>query len=165
MVLAINRERLTKVPDRRSPGDRRHVRRRAIEASRSRGRCSRCCSWRTTPAASTRPRRRIAHCAQRYYGAAAYDFGEVPLADVAAAIRARGDLPRMSFSCMPSTSNSSPRSGFAPAAGRGSSCSAGRLAAAIGCFERALGLNANDSRARDLWENYGDSRGRLEGGG
>ena len=86
---------------------------------------------------------------QRYYGSAAYDFGEVPLADVAAAVRARDRLDdavrlhklNVSFS---------PQSGFALRQAANAELAVGDTATAIASLERALSLNPNDSQAKGV---------------
>jgi tetratricopeptide (TPR) repeat protein len=148
MVLAINRDHLTKVVDRRSP---------PIVVT-----CATCHRGIAQP----RPLQQVLLMAydaggvdsteaayralrQRYYGAAAYDFGEVPLADVASAIRARGKLPD-ALRLHSLNIEFSPRSGFALRQAASAQLAAGDTAAAVADLERALSINANDSQARGL---------------
>jgi hypothetical protein len=84
---------------------------------------------------------------QRYYGSAAYDFGEVPLADVAAAMRARGRLADAVRFYLLNT-GFSPTSGFAFRQAAEAQLAAGDTAGATASLERALAINANDQQAR-----------------
>lgn len=86
---------------------------------------------------------------ERYYGRAAYDFGEVPLADVAAAVRARGSLPD-AIRLHKLNVEFSPRSGFALRQAAGVELIAGDTVAAVGFLERALAINANDTQAKTM---------------
>ena len=79
----------------------------------------------------------------RYYGSAAYDFGEVPLADVAAAVRARDKLTD-ALRLYKLNIEVTPKSGFALRQAAGAELAAGDTAAATAHFEKALELNAND---------------------
>jgi hypothetical protein len=147
MVLAINRDHLTKLVDRRDP---------PIVVT-----CATC----HRGVAQPRPLQQILLTAydaggadsteaayralrQRYYGSAAYDFGEVPLADVASVVRARGKLAD-AIRLHTLNIEFSPRSGFALRQAAGAELAAGDTAAATAALERALGLNANDSQAKD----------------
>ena len=85
---------------------------------------------------------------ERYYGRAAYDFGEVPLADVAAAVRSRS-LPD-AIRLHKLNVEFSPRSGFALRQTAGAELASGDTASAIAALERALVLNPNDSQAKDV---------------
>jgi hypothetical protein len=79
----------------------------------------------------------------RYYGSAAYDFGEVPLADVAAGVRARdrlGDALRL----YKLNIEFSPRSGFALRQAAGAELAAHDTAAAISHLEKALERKPHD---------------------
>jgi hypothetical protein len=146
MVTAINGEHLTKLSGRREP---------AIVVT-----CATCHRGVTQP----RPLQQVLLIAydrggadsveaayralrDRYYGRAAYDFGEVPLADVAAAVRARGSLPD-AIRLHKLNVEFSPRSGFALRQTAGAELVAGDTAAAIGFLERALVLNPNDTQAK-----------------
>ncbi len=84
---------------------------------------------------------------QRYYGSAAYDFGEVPLADVAEELGERGrfaDAVRMAVL----NTEFSPNSGFAHRQAAEAHVSAGDTAAAVKSLERALEIRAEDGQAR-----------------
>jgi len=146
MVLAINRDHLPKLADRRTP---------PIVVT-----CATCHRGIAQP----RPLQQVLLTAydaggadstesayralrQRYYGSAAYDFGEVPLADVASTLRVRGKLPD-ALRLHNLNIEFSPRSGFALRQAAGTELAAGDTAAAVGFLERALGINANDSQAR-----------------
>ena len=84
----------------------------------------------------------------RYYGAAAYDFGEVPLVDVANSLRARNKLTdAMRFYKL--NTEFSPTCAFAFRSVAGSQLAAGDTAGAIASFERALTINANDQQSKD----------------
>jgi tetratricopeptide (TPR) repeat protein len=85
---------------------------------------------------------------ERYYGSAAYDFGEVPLADVAAVVRARDKLDD-AMELYKFNIEMVPKSGFALRQAAAAELAAHDTAAAIGHLERALQLNANDPQARD----------------
>ena len=84
---------------------------------------------------------------ERYYGRAAYDFGEVALADVGAGLRERGrfaDAVRIAVL----NTGFSPNSGFAHRQAAESHLSAGDTASAVKALERALEINAGDGQAR-----------------
>ena len=84
---------------------------------------------------------------ERYYGRAAYDFGEVALADVASDLRDRGrfaDAVRIAVL----NTEFSPNSGFAHRQVAESQLAAGDTAAAVKALERALEVNAEDGQAR-----------------
>ena len=84
---------------------------------------------------------------QRYYGAAAYDFGEVPLADVATAIRRRGQpADALRFNLL--NTELSPNSGFAHRQTAEAYVALADTASAIASLERALAINANDTQAQ-----------------
>jgi Flp pilus assembly protein TadD len=83
----------------------------------------------------------------RYYGAAAYDFGEVPLADVGAVVEKRGNLADAVRIHVLNT-EVSPASGFALRQAAGAQAALGDTAAAIASLERALTLNPNDGQAK-----------------
>lgn len=87
---------------------------------------------------------------ERYYGRAAYDFGEVALADVATAIRSRGRQPdARRFHVLNTEVN--PNSNFAHRMAASSHLAAADTAAAIASLERALTINPNDRQtARTL---------------
>jgi tetratricopeptide (TPR) repeat protein len=84
---------------------------------------------------------------QRYYGRAAYDFGEVPLSDAADALRAEGksaDAIRL----LVLNTTFLPTSGFAHRQAAGGYLAAGDTASAIAMYEKALTINANDRQAQ-----------------
>ena len=84
---------------------------------------------------------------ERYYGAAAYDFGEVPLADVATALRRRGNAADgLRFNVL--NTEFSPNSGFAHRQSAEAHIAMRDTAAAVASLERALAINANDAQAR-----------------
>ena len=83
----------------------------------------------------------------RYYGAAAYDFGEVPLADVASTVGARGKLADAVRIHVLNT-EVSPTSGFALRQASAAQLALGDTAAAVATLERALTLNPNDAQSR-----------------
>ena len=87
----------------------------------------------------------------RYYGAAAYDFGEVPLADVGSAIGRRGNLPDALRIHLLNT-EVTPTSTFAWRQTAGAQLSLGDTASAIASYERALAINPNDRQSRSAVE-------------
>ena len=84
---------------------------------------------------------------QRYYGSAAYDFGEVPLTDVASVVLQRNKLAD-ALRLYKLNIEFSPRSGFALRQMAGAQLAAADTAAAIATLEQAVVLNANDSQAK-----------------
>ena len=88
---------------------------------------------------------------ERYYGRAAFDFGEVPLADVASLVRSRSKLADAVRLYLLNT-QFSPSSGFAFRQAAGGQLAAGDTAGAIRSLERALAINADDSQAKTLLE-------------
>ncbi len=150
MVVAINRDHLTKLADRRTP---------PIVVT-----CATCHRGIAQP----RPLQQVLLAAYdaggvdsteaayralrtRYYGSAAYDFGEVPLADVAGVLQERSRLAdavrlyklNIAFS---------PQSGFALRQASNALLATGDTAAAIATLERALVVNAKDSQAKSALE-------------
>lgn len=84
---------------------------------------------------------------QRYHGAAAYDFGEVPLADLGAVLRGRGRLAdALRFYLL--NTQFSPGSGFAFRQAAAAQAAAGDTAGAVASLQRALALDAGDAQAR-----------------
>jgi hypothetical protein len=84
----------------------------------------------------------------RYYGRASYDFSEVPLADVASALRRRGkaaDALRFNLLNLEMV----PTSGFAHRQTAEAHLALADTAAAIASLERALAISANDTQAKD----------------
>jgi tetratricopeptide (TPR) repeat protein len=88
---------------------------------------------------------------RRYYGSAAYNFGEVPLADVAAAVQQRGKLAD-ALRLHALNVEFSPQSGFALRQSAGAQLEVKDTAAAVASLERALALNPNDSQAKAALE-------------
>ena len=84
---------------------------------------------------------------ERYYGRAAYDFGEVALADVGAALRQRGRMADALRFYLPNT-RMVPTSGFAFRMAADAQLAAGDTAAARTSLERALEIAPNDPQAR-----------------
>jgi hypothetical protein len=82
----------------------------------------------------------------RYHGRSAYDFGEVPLADVAAAVRDRGK-PADAVRFHALNTEFSPNSGFAHRQAADGYLAVGDTAKAIASLERAVAINANDRQA------------------
>jgi len=90
----------------------------------------------------------------RYYGRAAYDFGEVPLADVGAALRARGKMPdALRFYVL--NTELTPTSAFAFRQAADAQLAAGDTAAAVRSFQRALAINPNDRQAKGVLDKLG----------
>ncbi|HUQ82853.1 MAG TPA: c-type cytochrome [Gemmatimonadaceae bacterium] len=87
----------------------------------------------------------------RYYGAAAYDFGEVPLADVGSAIGRRGNLPDALRTHLLNV-EVTPASTFALRQAAGTQLALGDTAAAITSYERAVALNPNDGQSKRALE-------------
>jgi hypothetical protein len=83
----------------------------------------------------------------RYYGAAAYDFGEVPLADVGSTVGQRGKLADAVRIHVLNT-EVSPTSGFALRQASAAQLALGDTTAAIASLERALTLNPNDAQSK-----------------
>ena len=91
---------------------------------------------------------------QRYHGAAAYDFGEVPLADLGAVLRGRGKLAdALRFYLL--NTQFSPGSGFAFRQAAAAQVAAGDTAAAVASLRRALAINASDAQARQALQALG----------
>lgn len=83
----------------------------------------------------------------RYYGGAAYDFGEVPLADVGTAIGRKGNLPD-ALKIHLLNAEAWPMSTFALRQAAGTQAALGDTAAAISSYERALAINPNDAQSK-----------------
>ena len=84
---------------------------------------------------------------QRYYGRAAYDFGEVALADVAAALREKNRLAdAVRFHRL--NVEVSPNSAFALRQAAEAELAAGDSAAARAHLERVLTINPNDQQTK-----------------
>jgi tetratricopeptide (TPR) repeat protein len=90
----------------------------------------------------------------RYYGRAAYDFGEVALADVGGALRARGKMAdALRFYIL--NTEVTPTSAFAFRQAADAQLAAGDTAAAIRSFQRALAINPNDRQAKGALDKLG----------
>jgi tetratricopeptide (TPR) repeat protein len=83
----------------------------------------------------------------RYFGGAAYDFGEVALVDVANTVRSSGTLAD-ALRLYQLNVEMVPASTFALRSLAGGSLAAGDTAAAIASYERALAINPNDGQSR-----------------
>lgn len=146
MVTAINGEHLARLPERRTP---------AIAVS-----CMTCHRGIAEP----RPLQQVVLAAYdaggidsaearyralrtQYLGRAAYDFGDAPLADVAAALRARDRLTDAVRLHLLNT-QLSPTSAFAFRSAAGAQLAAGDTAGARASLARALSLSPNDQQAR-----------------
>ena len=84
---------------------------------------------------------------QRYYGRAAYDFGEVPLTDAAEALRGQGhaaDAVRLYLLNLPFL----PTSAYAHRQAAGGYLAVGDTASAISMYEKALAINPNDRQTQ-----------------
>ena len=91
---------------------------------------------------------------ERYYGRASYDFGEVPLADVGAALRARGKTAdAVRFYALDTELN--PTSGFAFRELGQTQLSLGDRASAIRSFQKALSINPNDRFSKGMLDSLG----------
>ena len=91
---------------------------------------------------------------ERYYGRAAYDFGEVPLADVGAALRTRGKAAdALRFYALDTELN--PTSAFAFREMGQTQLTAGDTAAAVRSFQKALSINPNDRQIKALLDRLG----------
>ena len=87
---------------------------------------------------------------ERYYGRASYDFGEVPLADVANALRQRNMADALQFHAL--NLEFSPNSAFAHRQAGAAYLAAGDTAKAISNFERAIAIAPNDQQTLRLLE-------------
>ena len=86
---------------------------------------------------------------ERYYGRASYDFGDVPLADVANALRPKSVTDALRFHVL--NTEFAPNSAFAHRQAGQAFLSAGDTAKAIASFERVLAIQPNDQQtARTL---------------
>jgi len=83
----------------------------------------------------------------RYFGGAAYDFGEVALVDVANAVRSSGSLPD-ALRLYQLNVEMVPTSTFALRSLAGGQLTAGDTVAAIASYQRALAINPNDGQSR-----------------
>jgi tetratricopeptide (TPR) repeat protein len=82
----------------------------------------------------------------RYYGSAAYDFGEVALVDVANSVRRSGALAD-ALRLYQLNVEMVPTSTFALRSLAGGSLAMGDTTAAIASYERALAINPNDTQS------------------
>jgi tetratricopeptide (TPR) repeat protein len=153
MVGAINTEYLAKLPDRRTPtinvacmtchrgvAQPRPIQQIVLNAYDSAGVDSATSVYRALRA--------------RYYGRASYDFGDVPLADVGAALRARGKTAdALRFYVL--NTELTPTSAFAFRQAAEAQLAAGDTASAIKSFQRALEINPNDRQAKGTLEKLG----------
>ena len=90
----------------------------------------------------------------RYYGRASYDFGEVPLADVGNALRARGKTAdALRFYVM--NTELSPNSAFAFRMAADAQLASGDTAAAIRNYQKALTINPNDRQTKNVLDKLG----------
>ena len=87
----------------------------------------------------------------RYYGRAAYDFGEVTLVDVAQSLRDRGRLADAVRLYVLNT-EVNPTSGFAFRQAAEGHAASGDTASAIASLEKALAINDKDRQAREALE-------------
>jgi tetratricopeptide (TPR) repeat protein len=147
MVLAINNNHLANISDRRSP---------AIVVT-----CATC----HRGVAQPRPIQQVLMMAydaggadsleksyralrERYYGSAAYDFGEVPLADVAAVLQTRAKLPD-ALRLYKLNMEFLPRSTFALRQAAAAEMAAGDTTSAVADLQRALEINPKDDQAKN----------------
>jgi hypothetical protein len=86
---------------------------------------------------------------ERYFGRAAYDFGEVPLVDVAEALRGR-DRAADAVRFYKLNVELQPSSGFALRQAAEGMLAAGDTGGARSSLEKALALNANDPQAKRM---------------
>jgi tetratricopeptide (TPR) repeat protein len=90
----------------------------------------------------------------RYYGRAAYDFGEVPLADVGESLRARGKTAdALRFYVL--NTELLPTSGFAFREAAQAQLASGDTAAAMHSFQKALAINPNDRQVKAILDRLG----------
>jgi tetratricopeptide (TPR) repeat protein len=91
---------------------------------------------------------------ERYYGRAAYDFGDVPLADVGAMLRTRGKTgDALRFYVLDSELN--PTSALAFRETGQTQLMAGDTAAAVRSFQKALSINPNDRQVKTILDRLG----------
>ena len=81
---------------------------------------------------------------ERYYGRASYDFGEVPLADVANALRQKSMTDALRFHAL--NTEFTPNSAFAHRQAGQAYLAAGDTAKAIASFERVMVIAPNDQQ-------------------
>jgi hypothetical protein len=157
MVLAINGEHLTKLVSRRDPAvvvtcatchrgvpEPRSLQQRILLAFDSAGVDSAEALYRAIR--------------KRYYGRAAYDFGEVTLADVADVLTQRNrTADALRFHAMNVEFN--PTSGFALRQAAEAQLAAGDTTSARASLAKALELNPNDSQAKEALEKLGKKPG------
>jgi tetratricopeptide (TPR) repeat protein len=91
---------------------------------------------------------------ERYYGRASYDFGDVPLTEVGAALRARGKTAdALRFYAL--NTELMPTSAFAFREAAQGQLAAGDTAAAILSLQKALSINPNDRQAKGFLDRLG----------
>lgn len=146
MVLAINRDHLANISDRRTP---------PIVVT-----CATC----HRGVAQPRPLQQVLIIAydaggadsveksyralrERYYGSAAYDFGEVPLVDVANVLQTRNKLPD-ALRLYKLNMEFLPRSTFALRQAAAAEVVAGDTTSAVADLQRALEINPKDDQAK-----------------
>lgn len=153
MVAAINSDYLTKLPSRRSPQVNvacmtchrgvavpRPIQQIVLIAYDSAGADSAIAAYRALR--------------QRYYGRAAYDFGDVPLIDVGTALRARGKTAdALRFYALDTELNPSSAFGFREMGQ--TQLASGDTAAAIRSFQKALSINPNDRQVQSQLDRLG----------
>ena len=94
---------------------------------------------------------------ERYYGRASYDFGEAALADVGAALRARGKTAdALRFYVL--NTEMSPNSAFAFSQVAGAQLAAGDTASAVRSLQKALSINPNDRQAKGMLDRLGQKQ-------
>jgi tetratricopeptide (TPR) repeat protein len=94
---------------------------------------------------------------ERYYGRASYDFGEVPLADVGAQLRARGKTAdALRFYVL--NTEMSPNSAFAFDQAAGAQLAVGDTASAVRSLQKALSINPNDRQAKGMLDRLGQKQ-------
>ena len=91
---------------------------------------------------------------QRYYGSAAYDFGEVPLVDVANTVRAQSHMAD-ALRIYQLNTQVTPGSTFAFRSLAGAQLAAGDTAAAVASFQQALAINPADQQSRAAVDRLG----------
>jgi tetratricopeptide (TPR) repeat protein len=90
----------------------------------------------------------------RYYGRSAYDFGEVPLTDVGAALTARGKTAdALRFYVL--NTELTPTSAYAFREAAQAQLATGDTAAAVRSFQRALTINPNDRQVKAILDRLG----------
>jgi|SRR5579862_763644 len=91
---------------------------------------------------------------QRYYGSAAYDFGEVPLVDVANTVRVQNHLAD-ALRLYQLNTQVTPGSTFAFRSLAGAQLAAGDTAGAVASFQQALAINPADQQSKAAVDRLG----------